>query len=263
VKKTTFTHSFSQREGKDSSGDFLERTRTMGFDTLVSETQAKHKEMRNGTNREDVLRLIAEGKRPASQEENERPVGEDGKPLEKLQLAPGLIAKEKRLDSQEENERPVGEDVKPLEKLQLAPERDILRGEVPSCWPWTRDYRASAKMITRVIDGLAKMPPSEQGEWCLSGENGEPGGIAVAFRVGYPELQREIMEMLKNPEINVVQRGDMAKAIIDLKPEVRFIHEMLEMVACRDLHSSALENYIIKTIGSSHPDQEIIAEMNK
>src|SRR5690348_6845157 len=38
-------------------------------------------------NRRDLLRLIADGKRPALQEESEILVGENGKPVEKLQLA--------------------------------------------------------------------------------------------------------------------------------------------------------------------------------
>src|SRR5215472_14881987 len=37
-------------------------------------------------NRRALLRIIAEGKRPALPQENEIPIGEDGKPLGKVQL---------------------------------------------------------------------------------------------------------------------------------------------------------------------------------
>jgi hypothetical protein len=69
------------------------------------------------------------------------------------------------------------------------------------------------------------------------------------------------MNMLKNPEINEVKRGDMAKAIIDLKAGVEVIREILKMVKYSELYSSPLERYIIKTIGPLHPDSEIIYEM--
>jgi hypothetical protein len=50
-------------------------------------------------------------------------------------------------------------------------------------WPWTRSYRASAKELTAVREGLAQMPPPEQAMWCL-GKDGKPGLIAVVFTVG-------------------------------------------------------------------------------
>jgi serine/threonine protein kinase len=61
------------------------KEKIMGFSEInrPSDVHSNHA----APNRIDLLRLIAEGKRPALPEENERPVGENGKPLEKLQLA--------------------------------------------------------------------------------------------------------------------------------------------------------------------------------
>ncbi len=57
-----------------------------------SDAHLNYTEMRR--NCPDLLRLMAKGKQPAndtaSQEENKIPVGEDGKPLAKLQLNPKL-----------------------------------------------------------------------------------------------------------------------------------------------------------------------------
>ena len=59
----------------------------MGFSEINRPSEVVHSN-RAAPNSIDFLRLIAEGKRSASQEENERPVGEDGEPLVKLQLDP-------------------------------------------------------------------------------------------------------------------------------------------------------------------------------
>jgi hypothetical protein len=192
----------------------------MGVSDKLSETHAKHAEMRQGQNL-DLLRLISEGKRPASQEENERPVGEDGQPLE---------------------------------KLQLAPERDILRGGMPNWW-WKRDDQASTstgrrddrvrrKKVAQVVKDLSKMFPWEHVDWCL-----KHGGIEVAFRPnGYPELRPVIMNMLKDrPGLSVDRRilfGDrlmIAEKIVTMRPGIETLLQVLKYVPEID-YSSARED---------------------
>jgi hypothetical protein len=96
---------------------------------MPSEAHLNHREIRTTPNRLDLLRLIAKEKRPALPQENEIPISEHDKPLE---------------------------------KLQLLPEREFLLGGM------LRGDRASTSGRIRAED-LARMSPDEQMMWCIDG----------------------------------------------------------------------------------------------
>jgi hypothetical protein len=120
----------------------------MGFSEInrTSDVHSNHV----APTRRDLLRLIAEGKRPALPQENEILVGEDGKPLE---------------------------------KLQLDPERECLLGGMP------RGDQGSTSRLIRAED-LARMSTDEQIIWCLDGgladalgPDGDKAFVPVIFNI--------------------------------------------------------------------------------
>ena len=88
-----------------------------------------------------------------------------------------LMAKGKRLASHEENEIPVGEDGKPLAKLQLNSKREHLRGGMPR-----GDRASTSRDISPQV--VARMSADEQIMWCADGGLAKalgPDGDSNAF----------------------------------------------------------------------------------
>jgi hypothetical protein len=114
-----------------------------------SDSHSKHTDNRTRPAPLDLLRLIA------SQQSKET-----------LSVPSSAQDKGKRPASQEEDERLVGEDGKPLEKLQMVPEREFLLGGM---WNfWRRGDQASTSGRMRAED-LARMSPDELVDWSVRG----------------------------------------------------------------------------------------------
>jgi hypothetical protein len=124
----------------------LKGKKTMGLRDMSSDTNSN----REASNQRDFLRLIAKGKRPASQEKNKRPVGEDGQPLA---------------------------------KLQLLPEREFLPGGMPG-----GDRASTSGYVSPEV--LARMSADEKIMWCMDGglakalgPDGDNASVPVIFGI--------------------------------------------------------------------------------
>jgi hypothetical protein len=220
---------------------FVNSLKILGEETMPfnetkrpSDAHSNHPEQRTKPAPLDLLRLTSsqqskdtssatssaqdKGKGPASQEKNERAVGENGKPLEKLKLA-----------------------------SVSTPEHPILPGGMRR-----GGDQASTSRSIRAED-FARMPASEQVDWCLR------GGIAKAFGPdGDRTLVSSAIQMLRNEQIDSDARFGIIKVIGSLGDR-REVPEMMQMLH-NEQTNEFVRGYIAKAIGSLG-DRTVLPEM--
>ena len=223
----------------------------MGLRDLSSDTHSN----REASDQRDFLRLLAKGKRPASQEENKIPVGEDGKPLAKLQLDPkreGLLGGMHRGDQARTSGRMRAED---LARMSASEQVNwcVQGGLAQAFGPDGDSALAPVMLRNNQIDNWVR--------------RGIANGMIIILASHYNENSvQDMMDMLHNDQIDNLVRRDIANGmgtILASNYNENRVQDMMGMLR-NDQIDYSVRNGIANGIGTilaSNYNENIIQDM--